>query len=298
MKKAIAFLNLYGGIPQDFINLFRSEYIIYDLFLIDGKLDLCIKGIGNLSDYDYLIAPVHNKDVYDLNVLLERLRVPDEKRIFVVDNKLSFETLSLLRPYLTDEFLLYLKSIEYKNRIDALKTKISNTKDKRNQSSYSLEELYNEGKIVFNFIGFDQSSVKILYGGFGQLENTRGIFLNPWSEDRAGELEGLIDYLNGTECEGHIQFFIIYARVYETWPEIVEILRLQSNDCEIAVYYGDLISKHRITPEEIRKVGVSYIFSFDFMKCFFKRGFLQTLKWTKCTQKKMLNLNNSIIAKK
>ena len=57
--------------------------------------------------------------------------------------------------------------------------------------------------------------------------------------------------------------FILYGRIYESYGEsIVRYLRKQYSNCKIVVYFGDLISRHKVDIERA-KIVMDRVLTFD-----------------------------------
>lgn len=152
------------------------------------------------------------------------------------------------------------------NRIERLKKRIE---EYRNNNPYdeidkvSFERMNEAHMTDFSFIAFDQTSVKTLYGKFGMEERTCGFFLNPWCDDPESEIETFVDYILTEMRDDFYHVFIVYARAFDCWPELAMLIKMCYPNCILALYYGDLIKKHRFTPDIAEQAGFDYVFSFD-----------------------------------
>lgn len=119
------------------------------------------------------------------------------------------------------------------------------------------------------FIAPDASNIRIVYAEFSNAEDLGMILLTDRTRRFA---KGLVlagfesaDKLFARHFEEKINkyitlkgwtepiCFILYARIYESYGEmIVRYLRNQFRDCKLVAYYGDLVSRHKMAVEKVK----------------------------------------------
>ncbi len=266
MGRTIAILDIYGNARGALAGKLKAEVLRSAKFYsLDGKIEASIVN-ASLDELELLVVPVKESNMASLHKLLEQLKIPKEKIALFTEKNVEVDDFQTIEQYLDDKYASITEACRYESRIHKLMESIkSHADDTRVQPPVSTNEfieLYEKGRTIFCFLGFDQSSVKVLYGGFGKVEGTGAFFLNPWSNDRAKELEDMFECFNDYD-PNYVPFFLVYARVYEVWRDIPQLLKLRFPRCKLALYYGDLISKHAVLPEEVRQAGFDYVFSFD-----------------------------------
>lgn len=128
------------------------------------------------------------------------------------------------------------------------------------------------------FVAPDAESLCLQYRDFGVLPNCRLIKLSDFTRHYAKALNmiGLnkVPYLFWLvtplfpkvfkELDNDEQTcFILYSRIYESFRgQICKYLRDHFPDCIITVYYGDLISRHVVSIDEVKK-DVDLVLDFD-----------------------------------